>query len=159
MHRIITTRGTLLASEPPLWYTSWCWEELRGRWEQCRHREGPMSRAPLHALIWSEEQRLYELYTRGQLKHRFRPAEEAAWLAWLGSGVLLCLPRQRRLAQCLPGAEATWGCVLVCLPYQRGPHPQALSRTNGKPQALAVRGDGAARSCTRSSLRPRPSRG
>src|SRR5205085_5287690 len=57
--------------------------------------------------------------------------------------VLLCLPRQRRLAQCLPGAEATWGCLLVCLPDQRGPHPQALSRTNGKPQALAVRGDGA----------------
>ncbi|OLB45839.1 MAG: hypothetical protein AUH05_02490 [Ktedonobacter sp. 13_2_20CM_53_11] len=44
-----------------------------------------MSRAPLHALIWSAEQRLYGLYTRGQLKLRFRPAEEAAWLAWLGS--------------------------------------------------------------------------
>jgi LuxR family maltose regulon positive regulatory protein len=42
-----------------------------------------MSRAPLHALIWSAEQRLYGLYTRGQLKLRFRPAEEAAWLAWL----------------------------------------------------------------------------
>src|SRR5437588_408605 len=83
--QIITTRGTLLASEPPLWYTSWCWEELRDRWEQGRHREGPMSRAPLHALIWSAEQRLYGLYTRGQLKLRFRPAEEAAWLAWLGS--------------------------------------------------------------------------
>src|SRR6266550_4631741 len=83
--RIITTRGTLLAGEPPLWYTSWCWEELRDRWEQGRHREGPMSRAPLHALIWSAEQRLYGLYTRGQLKLRFRPAEEAAWLAWLDS--------------------------------------------------------------------------
>ena len=42
-----------------------------------------MSRLPLHALIWSEEQCLYELYTRGQLKLRIRPAEEAAWLAWL----------------------------------------------------------------------------
>jgi LuxR family maltose regulon positive regulatory protein len=42
-----------------------------------------MSRAPLHALIWSAEQHLYGLYTRGQLKLRFRPAEEAAWLAWL----------------------------------------------------------------------------
>ena len=42
-----------------------------------------MSRAPLHALIWSKEQGLYELYTQGRLKHRFRPAEEAAWLAWL----------------------------------------------------------------------------
>jgi LuxR family transcriptional regulator, maltose regulon positive regulatory protein len=42
-----------------------------------------MSRAPLHALIWSREQRLYELYTQGQLGQRFRPAEEAAWLAWL----------------------------------------------------------------------------
>src|SRR5207245_11585022 len=52
-------------------------------------------------------------------------------------------PRQRRLAECLRGAEATCECLLVGLPDQRGPHPQALSRTNGKPQALAVRGDGA----------------
>ncbi|GHO68106.1 hypothetical protein KSC_069980 [Ktedonobacter sp. SOSP1-52] len=42
-----------------------------------------MSRAPLHALIWSKEQRFYELYTQGQLEQRFQPAEEAAWLAWL----------------------------------------------------------------------------
>ncbi len=42
-----------------------------------------MSRVPLHALIWSKEQRLYELYTQGQLKLRFQPADEAAWLAWL----------------------------------------------------------------------------
>src|SRR5260370_11572408 len=44
-----------------------------------------MSRAPLHALIWSKEQRLYELYTQGQIEQCFQPAEEAAWLAWLGS--------------------------------------------------------------------------
>ncbi|HEX6483360.1 MAG TPA: LuxR family transcriptional regulator, partial [Ktedonobacteraceae bacterium] len=44
-----------------------------------------MSRAPLHALIWSKEQSLYELYTQGQLKLRFQPTDEAAWLAWLGS--------------------------------------------------------------------------
>ena len=44
-----------------------------------------MPRVPLHALTWSREQNLYELYTQGQLKLRFRPAEEAAWLAWLGS--------------------------------------------------------------------------
>jgi LuxR family maltose regulon positive regulatory protein len=43
-----------------------------------------MSRPPLHALIWSKEQRLYELYTQGQLQQRFQPAEEAGWLvAWL----------------------------------------------------------------------------
>lgn len=42
-----------------------------------------MSRLPLNALIWSEEQSLYELYTRGQLKLPIRPAEEAAWLVWL----------------------------------------------------------------------------
>jgi len=42
-----------------------------------------MSRVPLHALIWSKEQSLYELYTQGQLKLRFQPTEEAAWLAWL----------------------------------------------------------------------------
>ena len=43
-----------------------------------------MPRIPLHALIWSSDQSLYELYTRGQLEQRFRPADEAAWLAWLG---------------------------------------------------------------------------
>nr|BBH87354.1 hypothetical protein KTC_21050 [Thermosporothrix sp. COM3] len=42
-----------------------------------------MPRAPLHALIWSKEQRCYELYTRGRLEHRFQPADEAAWLDWL----------------------------------------------------------------------------
>src|SRR5258708_13422607 len=42
-----------------------------------------MPRVPLHALIWSREQGLYELYTQGQLEQRFQPAEEAAWLAWL----------------------------------------------------------------------------
>src|SRR6266699_1721928 len=58
-------------------------------------------------------------------------------------GILLCLPRLKRLAQCLPRAEATRGNVLVCLPYQRRPHPQALSRTNGASLADAVGGDGA----------------
>ncbi|GHO60892.1 hypothetical protein [Ktedonobacter robiniae] len=42
-----------------------------------------MSRAPLHALIWSKEQRFYELYAQGQFEQRFQPAEEAAWLTWL----------------------------------------------------------------------------
>jgi len=44
-----------------------------------------MPRVPLHALIWSREQSLYELYTQGQLQQRFQPTDEAAWLAWLGS--------------------------------------------------------------------------
>ena len=43
-----------------------------------------MPRSPLHALIWSPDQGFYELYTQGQLEQRFRPADEAAWLAWLG---------------------------------------------------------------------------
>src|SRR5258708_13724653 len=42
-----------------------------------------MSRLSFHALIWSDEQRLYELYAQGQRGLRVRPAEEAAWLAWL----------------------------------------------------------------------------
>jgi LuxR family maltose regulon positive regulatory protein len=42
-----------------------------------------MPRVPLHALIWSSDQSLYELYTQDQLEQRFRPADEAAWLAWL----------------------------------------------------------------------------
>ncbi len=44
-----------------------------------------MPRLPLHALIWSRERSLYELYTRGQLEQRFRSGDEAAWLAWLGN--------------------------------------------------------------------------
>src|SRR6266581_3474174 len=42
-----------------------------------------MGRAPLHALVWSREQHLYELYTQGQLEQRFQPADEAAWQVWL----------------------------------------------------------------------------
>jgi LuxR family transcriptional regulator, maltose regulon positive regulatory protein len=44
-----------------------------------------MSRAPLHALTWSQEQRLYELYTQGRLKLRLQPTDEATWQSWLGS--------------------------------------------------------------------------
>jgi hypothetical protein len=50
-----------------------------------------MPRIPLHALIWSPEQLLYELYTQSRLERRFRPADEGAdesadegaWLVWL----------------------------------------------------------------------------
>ena len=42
-----------------------------------------MSRVPLHALIWSSDQSLYEFYTQGRLEQRFRPGDEAAWLARL----------------------------------------------------------------------------
>jgi hypothetical protein len=42
-----------------------------------------MPKVPLHALIWSNEHHLYDLYTQSQLEQRFRPADEAAWLAWL----------------------------------------------------------------------------
>ncbi|GHO45995.1 LuxR C-terminal-related transcriptional regulator [Ktedonospora formicarum] len=42
-----------------------------------------MGRTPLHALMWSGDQRIYELYTHGQLKQRFRPTEPAVWQAWL----------------------------------------------------------------------------
>jgi LuxR family maltose regulon positive regulatory protein len=44
-----------------------------------------MPRAPLHALTWSKEQRLYELSTQGRPKLRFQPTDEAAWQSWLGS--------------------------------------------------------------------------
>src|SRR6266852_3380020 len=75
----------LLVQSVGLCYTPWCWEERKRSWEQHRHRKGHMPRVPLHALTWSREQNLYELYTQSQLQQRFRPAEEAAWLAWLGS--------------------------------------------------------------------------
>jgi len=42
-----------------------------------------MSRAPLHALIWSKEQHLYELHTQDRLEQRFQPTDEAAWQSWL----------------------------------------------------------------------------
>ncbi len=43
-----------------------------------------MPRRPLHLLTWSSEHHLYELYTQGQLKLRFRPEGEAVWQTWLG---------------------------------------------------------------------------
>src|SRR2546425_12908900 len=42
-----------------------------------------MGRTPLHALIWSKEQRLYELHTRDRLEQRFQPTDEATWQSWL----------------------------------------------------------------------------
>jgi LuxR family maltose regulon positive regulatory protein len=42
-----------------------------------------MSRTPLHALIWSEEQRLYELHTQNRLEQGFQPTDEATWQSWL----------------------------------------------------------------------------
>src|SRR3989442_15609007 len=42
-----------------------------------------MSRTPLHALIWSQEQRLYELHTQDRLEQRFQPIDEATWQSWL----------------------------------------------------------------------------
>jgi LuxR family transcriptional regulator, maltose regulon positive regulatory protein len=42
-----------------------------------------MSRVPLHALIWSREQCLYELYTQGRLEQCFQATDEAAWQSWL----------------------------------------------------------------------------
>ena len=42
-----------------------------------------MPRVPLHALIWSPDQSLYEFYAQGQLEQRFRPADEAPWRARL----------------------------------------------------------------------------
>ncbi len=51
---------------------------------------------------------------------------------------LLLLPGAIRSPQCAQGVPATRSGLLVCLPYQREPHPQALSRTNrdGDPGAL-----------------------
>src|SRR6266571_5751053 len=42
-----------------------------------------MSRTPLHALIWSQEQRLYELHTQNRLEQRFQQTDEATWQSWL----------------------------------------------------------------------------
>src|SRR5690348_3513675 len=42
-----------------------------------------MGRTPLHALTWSQEQRLYELHTQNRLEQRFQPTDEATWQSWL----------------------------------------------------------------------------
>jgi LuxR family maltose regulon positive regulatory protein len=42
-----------------------------------------MGRTPLHALIWSQEQRMYELHTQNRLEQRFQPTDEATWQSWL----------------------------------------------------------------------------
>src|SRR5262245_56751029 len=42
-----------------------------------------MSRTPHHALIWSKEQRLYELHTQDRLEQRFQSTDEAVWQSWL----------------------------------------------------------------------------
>src|SRR5258706_14025731 len=41
-----------------------------------------MPRGPVHALIWSIDHTLYELYSRGQLAHRFRPGDDDRWRTW-----------------------------------------------------------------------------
>jgi LuxR family maltose regulon positive regulatory protein len=42
-----------------------------------------MPRAPLHALIWSQDQGCYALYMQDRLVQQVQPGNEAAWLAWL----------------------------------------------------------------------------
>jgi LuxR family maltose regulon positive regulatory protein len=71
----------ILACWSPVWYTSW--EEQQRLWKEHRHREGPMSRVPLHALIWSQDQGCYALYTQDRLVQQVQPGDEAAWLVWL----------------------------------------------------------------------------
>src|SRR5262245_37685430 len=44
-----------------------------------------MPKAPLHTLVWSTDQSLYELYSRGQLAHRFRPGDDDLWRRWLAA--------------------------------------------------------------------------
>lgn len=43
-----------------------------------------MPRVPFHTLVWSREQRLYELYTQDRLEKRFRAGDETVWQIWLG---------------------------------------------------------------------------
>ncbi|QBD75887.1 LuxR family transcriptional regulator [Ktedonosporobacter rubrisoli] len=42
-----------------------------------------MPRLPLYALVWSDEQAHYELFTREHLDQRFARRDEPQWLAWL----------------------------------------------------------------------------
>ena len=42
-----------------------------------------MPRVPLHALIWSDDHGIYELYTQGQLGQLLPPADDSEWLAWV----------------------------------------------------------------------------
>ena len=54
-----------------------------------------MPRVPLHALIWSSAQGLYELSTQGQVVRRFSPGVEAAWLTWLEGATSLAFHSPR----------------------------------------------------------------
>src|SRR5712692_1224706 len=62
---------------------SWVLGGIGGQWGTQVTQGRPMSRTPLHALIWSEEQRLYELHTQDRLEQRFQPTDEATWQSWL----------------------------------------------------------------------------
>ena len=44
-----------------------------------------MPRVPLHALIWSRDQRGYALYTQNRLVQQMQPGDEAAWLREVSS--------------------------------------------------------------------------
>src|SRR2546421_11631569 len=46
-------------------------------------QEEGMPGPSVHALTWSEVQQHYELTTRGQPEHCFRPGDESAWHHWL----------------------------------------------------------------------------
>ncbi len=71
-----------------------------------------MPKIPLHALIWSPEQRRYDLYIQGQQERQFFDGDEAEWLAWLANktsfafhgraGRLLCYKEARA------GGERYW---------------------------------------------------
>src|SRR6266852_9414432 len=62
---------------------SWVLGGIGGQWGTQVTQGRPMSRTPLHALIWSEEQRLYELHTQDRLEQGFQPTDEATWQSWL----------------------------------------------------------------------------
>jgi LuxR family transcriptional regulator, maltose regulon positive regulatory protein len=73
-----------------------------------------MPRAPLHALIWSTDHTLYELYSRGQLVHRFRPGDDDLWRSWLaahtafvfhGRAGIEHLPNDKEAEVCLTSAS------------------------------------------------------
>jgi LuxR family maltose regulon positive regulatory protein len=76
MTELLAVPGVLTVIVPSNWTVCWAFSVRMGNMR--------MSRAPLHAQIWSTDHTVYELYSRGQLAHRFRPGDDL-WRTWLAA--------------------------------------------------------------------------
>src|SRR6266705_2153564 len=97
-----------------------------------------MPKPATHTLLWSAQSKTYALLCPDAPPQSLVPGNEEPWLAWLTTHSSFSFQGAIRSSQCAQGVPATRRGLLVCLPHQREPNPQALSRTNrdGDPGAL-----------------------